>query len=307
MQIDLDLTHDDPYGIRKAGIDETIIDKAFAFPRDELQAVRTGTGGIDIERTGVYILIGKNETGEQCAYIGEAENVAGRLNYWDTNADAQATPQARYWIHTVFLTRMTEMWLKPHARYVERSLIQDALNVSQWRILNSQTPPPDIDSIPERHRRATKRFASDAKILTGVLGWWDLFHEKGRRVREDAAPIAESPIYPTFYRTGQGFEASMQVILDDDGQEKFVVQAGSTARKGTAERSISPRAERIRAHSDVINSLQDDGNSLVFTNDVIFDYISRAATAVSGTPVAGGRFWRLADGITTYSMWKNNR
>ena len=82
--INIFLLDGDPNGIRVAQIMMSTI-QAIAFRRNKLGEVRKTFP--EIERPGVYILIGEdeNEPDRQLAYIGESEAIGERLAYWRSN------------------------------------------------------------------------------------------------------------------------------------------------------------------------------------------------------------------------------
>ena len=82
--INIFLLDGDPNGIRVAQISMSTI-QAIAFRRNQLRRVREAFP--EIERPGVYILIGgdESEPDRQLAYIGESEGVGVRLSYHNSN------------------------------------------------------------------------------------------------------------------------------------------------------------------------------------------------------------------------------
>jgi hypothetical protein len=77
--INIFLLDGDPNGIRVAQISMSTI-QAIAFRRNQLRRVRETFP--EIERPGVYILIGADDDAQdrQLAYIGESEGVGARLS-----------------------------------------------------------------------------------------------------------------------------------------------------------------------------------------------------------------------------------
>lgn len=96
--------------------------QAIAFRRNQLRRVREAFP--EIERPGVYLLIGsdENEPDRLIAYIGESEGIGSRL-YTHNSNDAGRDPKA-YWTDTVVLISKDENLTKSHARYVEACLIR---------------------------------------------------------------------------------------------------------------------------------------------------------------------------------------
>lgn len=143
--INIFLLDGDPNGIRVAQIMMSTI-QAIAFRRNKLGDVRKTFP--EIERPGVYILIGDDESEpeRQLAYIGESEGVGDRLAYHNSNekgADAKA-----FWTDTVVLISKDENLTKSHARYVEACLIRGAGSNPRWSLPNIKRPPETAGKLP---------------------------------------------------------------------------------------------------------------------------------------------------------------
>lgn len=129
--INIFLLDGDPNGIRVAQISMSTI-QAIAFRRNQLRRVREAFP--EIERPGVYILIGADEDAQdrQLAYIGESEGVGARLSYHNSN---EAGRDAKgFWTDTVVLISKDENLTKSHARYVEACLIRGVVSNPRWTL-----------------------------------------------------------------------------------------------------------------------------------------------------------------------------
>jgi hypothetical protein len=171
--INIFLLDGDPNGIRVAQISMSTI-QAIAFRRNQLRRVRDAFP--EIERPGVYILIGadENEPDRQLAYIGESEGVGARLSYHNSNElgrDAKG-----FWTDTVVLISKDENLTKSHARYVEPCLIRSVGGNPRWSLPNSRRPSEDAGKLPLPDRAAMDEFVDQTKTLVGALGW-DLFRQ----------------------------------------------------------------------------------------------------------------------------------
>jgi len=95
----------DPNGIRVAQIMMSTI-QAIAFRRNKLGEVRKTFP--EIERPGVYILIGEdeNEPDRQLAYIGESEAIGDRLATHNSNKAGRDVKE--FWTDTVVLISKDE-------------------------------------------------------------------------------------------------------------------------------------------------------------------------------------------------------
>ncbi|AOZ70705.1 hypothetical protein LPB142_16340 [Rhodobacter xanthinilyticus] len=295
--INIFLLDGDPNGIRVAQIMMSTI-QAIAFRRNKLGDVRKTFP--EIERPGVYILIGEDESepDRQLAYIGESEGVGDRLAYHNSNE--KGTDAKAFWTDTVVLISKDENLTKSHARYVEACLIRGAGSNPRWSLPNIKRPHETAGKLPLPDRAAMDEFVDQTKTLVGALGW-DLFREmRGRPVASQGAP--QSGAAPSsglrFFFRGEGFAAEMELGASGD----FVVLAGSHARirtTTTIPRSTSSLRKTL-VDSGVLRQEQD---FLVFTSDYSFPSASAAAATVIGASANGRILWKLPDG-KAYADWE---
>jgi len=295
--INIFLLDGDPNGIRVAQIMMSTI-QAIAFRRNKLGEVRKTFP--EIERPGVYILIGEDESepDRQLAYIGESEGVGDRLGTHNSNKAGRDSKD--FWTDTVVLISKDENLTKSHARYVEACLIRSTGANPRWSLPNSKLPAGDAGKLPLPDRAAMDEFVDQTKTLVGALGW-DLFREM--RGRPAAAPGTMQPsLVPSpglrFYFRGEGFTAEMELGASGD----FVVLAGSRARVRTT--TTIPRGtsalRKTLLDSGVLKHEQD---FLFFTSDYSFPSASAAAATVIGASANGRISWKLPDG-RAYADWE---
>lgn len=296
--INIFLLDGDPNGVRVAQISMSTI-QAIAFRRNQLRRVREAFS--EIERPGVYILIGADEEAQdiQLAYIGESEGVGARLSYHNSN---EAGRDAKgFWTDTVVLISKDENLTKSHARYVEACLIRGVGSNPRWTMPNTRKPSEDAGKLPLQDRAAMDEFVDQTKTLVGALGW-DIFREiRGRapeQVVEREPPTTDIDDSPRFFFRGDGFAAEMEIGPSGD----FVVTAGSKARVRTT-RTI-PRGTVILRNTLVEKGvLRQEGDFLEFTSAYSFTSASSAAAAVIGASANGRILWKLPDG-RTYADWE---
>jgi hypothetical protein len=118
--INIFLVDCDPGGIRVAQISMSTI-QAIAFRCNQLRRIPTAFP--EIERPGVYILIGADEDAEDghLAYISESEGVGESLAHHNSNESGRSSKPFR--TDTVVLISMDENLTKSYARHVEACLI----------------------------------------------------------------------------------------------------------------------------------------------------------------------------------------
>lgn len=297
--INIFLLDGDPSGIRVAQISMSTI-QAIAFRRNQLRRVRETFP--EIERPGVYILIGADENHQdrQLAYIGESEGVGARLSYHNSN---EAGRDAKgFWTDTVVLISKDENLTKSHARYVESSLIRNIGGSIRWSIPNAKRPSDDAGKLPLQDRVDMDEFVDQTKTLVGALGW-DLFREmKGRapeisgQTANVSEPATDRPAMFTFI--GEGYAAKMMV----GSSGEFVVTEGSKARARTTP-TVPKGTVALRETLLEKGVLRRDGDFLVFTSSYSFSSPSSAASAVIGASANGRILWKLPDGHT-YADWE---
>ena len=297
--INIFLLDGDPNGIRVAQISMSTI-QAIAFRRNQLRRVREAFP--EIERPGVYILIGgdESEPDRQLAYIGESEGVGVRLSYHNSNETGRDAKG--FWTDTVVLISKDENLTKSHARYVEACLVRNIGGNPRWSLPNTKRPSEDAGKLPLPDRAAMEEFVDQTKTLVGALGW-DLFREmRGRasealQVAPDLPPAAPADS-PRFFFRGEGFAAEMEVGRSGD----FVVMSGSKARVRTT--TTVPRGT-TQLRNTLLDKgvLRQEGNFLVFINDYSFSSASAAAATVIGASANGRILWKLPDG-RTYADWE---
>jgi len=297
--INIFLLDGDPNGIRVAQISMSTI-QAIAFRRNQLRRVRDAFP--EIERPGVYILIGadENETDRQFAYIGESEGVGARLSYH--NANETGRDAKGFWTDTVVLISKDENLTKSHARYVEACLIRSVGGNLRWSLPNTRMPSEDAGKLPLSDRVAMDEFVDQTKTLSGALGW-DLFREmRGRPIEPTPVghdhPETSTVSSPRFLFQGKGFSAEMELGLSGS----FVVKSGSKARTRTT-RTIPQGTSALRDTLLDKGVLHQEADSLVFTSDYSFNSASAAAAVVTGASANGRILWKLSDG-RTYADWE---
>ena len=293
--INIFLPDGDPDGVKMAQIAMSTI-QAIAFRRNQLRRVRDTFP--EIERPGVYVLIGADETepGRLLGYIGESEGVGSRL------ATHSADSARSFWNDTVVLVSKDENLTKSHARYVEASLIRAVSDNPRWTLPNANRPSNDAGKLPLPDRVAMDEFIDQTKTLVGALGW-DLF-KVVRGPVASPAQAAEAPPPPSpaaaerFSFRGEGFDAEMKIGASGE----IIVTSGSKARLRTTPTIPKGTVAMRQMLQDrgVLKPMQDH---LVFETEYAFSSPSAAAAVVTGASANGRVVWKLPDG-RTYADWE---
>jgi len=296
--INIFLLDGDPDGVKVAQIAMSTI-QAIAFRRNQLRRVRDTFP--EIERPGVYVLIGADETepGRLLGYIGESEGVGGRL------ATHSADSARSFWNDTVVLVSKDENLTKSHARYVEAALIRAVSDNPRWTLPNANRPSNDAGKLPLPDRVAMDEFIDQTKTLVGALGW-DLF----KVVRGSVTPAAQAAAAPPppspaeaerFSFRGEGFDAEMKIGPSGE----IIVTSGSKARLRTTP-TIPKGTVAMRQMLQERGILKATQDHLNFETEYTFSSPSAAAAVVTGASANGRVVWKLPDG-RTYADWEDGQ
>jgi len=248
--------------------------KAYKIPRIK---VKDCADRSDLVNTGIYMLFGKDDEGNDKVYIGEAEEILKRLN--------QHLVQKDFWNEAVVFVSKDENLNKAHIKYMEHRLYQIATMASRYKIDNVTTPAQT--AISESDRADMEEFISNIRMLVNTLGH-KLFDEKrASGIREKSDVFLIKAAKGTRGADAQGVQST----------EGFVVFKGSKA----AGETVPSAADHIlqRRQSLVDNGiLIKSGENLAFAEDCLFSSPSAAASIVMGRSANGMIEWKLLDGRT---------
>ena len=295
--INIFLLNGDPEGIRVAQVSMSTI-QAIAFRKLKLKQAKEAFS--ELTRPGVYLLLGfdEKEPDQQIAYIGESEDVAGRLQYHAGNEKGKETKY--FWSDTIALVSKDESLTKSHARYVEARLIAEAGLNSRWKLANVKKASEE-GKLPLPDRAAMEEFIEQTKTLVGALGC-DLF--KVISISQVAAASQPESLMSTmspsqeFSLAGDGYSAQMVV----SGSGELVVKKGSVARKKTT-LTMPKGIEALRIKLSAQGVITEKPDGWYFEADYPFTSVSSAAATVIGASANGRTAWRLANGCT-YAQWE---
>jgi hypothetical protein len=245
--------------------------KAYKIPRIN---IKDCIDRDDLTSTGVYLLFGKDDSGKEQVYIGEAESILKRLN--------QQVSQKDFWNEAIVFISKDENLNKAHVKYLENRLHEIAKFVNRYTIENSIIPTQS--SISESDKAEMEEFIEYIKMLVNTLGH-KVFEEK----RELKSKQKQESFFITAARgaNGQGEPTS-------DG---FVVfkssKAAATIVNSLSQSSITYRQKLIEE-----GILVNKGEYFEFTDDYIFSSPSTAAVMIMGRNANGLTEWKNKDGKT---------
>ena len=253
------------------------------FPRTVLSEIRDNDV---LQKPGVYILW---EYGVEFprVYIGQSENPYGRIYNHSRGDDKE------FWTRAVVFSGDLDV---AHTRYIEARLVEIAEAAKRCNRGADVTPQkPTLGMTDELHANG---FLENMLLCLPIVGV--NFFERPNvppQVRDSQTPpISGTPASSAqeglVLRGGHGVDARGY-----NGAE-FVVLAGSRASK-TEYGSISavPRVAEQRRELLRLGVLEDDGETLVFTQDYAFNSPSRASSVCLGRNSNGWAEWKNEKGI----------
>ena len=246
--------------------------KAYKIPRIKIKDCSDRS---DLNTTGVYLLFGKNEEGNDLVYIGEAENVLVRLNQHLSSKD--------FWKETIVFISKDENLNKAHIKYLENRLHDLGTKTNRYVIENGCIPT--LSSISESDRAEMEEFIENIKLMVNTLGH-KVFEDK----RELSTSRKDKELL--YIKSSRGCDA-----IAEQTSEGFLVLQGSKIADSVTP-SISKSIKDVRL--DLINK-----NIIVdyeFKEDYIFSSPSYAATIVMGRSANGLTEWKTIDGRILKSL-----
>ena len=254
-------------GIIQCNLDEWI-GVSYKIPRSKIKEAKELKG---INNTGVYILFGVDETtGENRAYIGEAEDIYVRL--------LQHNKNKQFWSECIVFVSQDNSLNKAHIKFIENELYMKAKNINRYLIENNSKPTKStLDGADEI--RAIK-FLEKVMLLTSVYGYHMFDEILKEEFRENLNDL--------LYLTNNNIEYAKGILTD----EGFVILKGSKIKSEIA-KSLSPSlikyAERERNSKDIKDN--------VFINDHLCSTPSMAAVIILGRNSNGYNEWKNKEGV----------
>lgn len=254
--------------------------KAYKIPRIKIKDCADRP---DLNNTGVYMLFGKDETGKDLVYIGEAETVLKRLTQHLTQKD--------FWNEAIVFISKDENLNKAHIKYLENGLYERAKSVNRYKVENSTIPTQS--SIAESDRAEMEEFIENIKILISTLG---------HKVFEEKREIKPTNQQETFYSKGaRGADARGEPTSDG-----FVVLKGSKVAGSTVP-SITSNFKRLREELIENGIIIENNGIFEISEDYVFSSPSTAAVIVLGRNANGLTEWKLKDKKTTLKEFESKK
>lgn len=245
--------------------------KAYKIPRIKIKEC---SDRIDLVNTGVYLLFGKDDEGNDLVYIGESESVLDRLK--------NHVERKEFWNEAIVFISKDDNLNKAHVKYLENRLHDIAVTARRYKIENSLIPTQS--SISESDRAEMEEFIEYVKILVNTLGHKVFDEKRELKIIEKQDFFSIKAVRGA---EGQGEQTS-------DG---FLVFKGS---KAALEPTNSYSTSLIKMRQKLIDSgvLIDKIDCLEFAEDYIFSSPSTAAAIVMGRNANGLLEWKMENGKT---------
>jgi predicted GIY-YIG superfamily endonuclease len=224
----------------------------------------------------LYFLFGEAEENEgQAVYIGQTGDLRARLV--THNRDKE------FWERALILISRTNSLTQTHALFLEWYCLQAARTAGRYPDLNNNSGSKP--HTPRPLAAECEEIYETGKALLSTLGF-PLFDPIGRSLAESS----DEELF--FLRSAGAYARSIYT------QEGLVVLQGSVARKENAQHIIGTPSELFRLQLIASGVMQEEGNSLVFQRDHLFQSPSAAGMAVCGRNTNGWVEWKTAQGRT---------
>lgn len=262
-----------PTGIVQCNLDEWI-GVSYKIPRNRLNEAKELK---NIDNTGVYILFGVDEgTGEDRAYIGEAEDIYIRLTQHNKTKD--------FWNDCLVFVSQNNSLNKAHIKFIENKLYNKAKEVERFIIENDTKPTKS--SLDGADEIRAEKFYEKIILLTAVYGYH--IFDKILTIQE----VSEEEIY---YINSIGLKAT-----GTQTEEGFIVFKGSQSSKEF--KKASTQSLRNKWNELRNQKIVDNG---IFLKDIIFSSPSTAAAMILGRNANGLREWKNKNGKSLKEIMNN--
>lgn len=243
----------------------------YRIPRTRLKEIPNLSG---IDKNGVYILFGEDDSGRKKAYIGKSTKICNRLNNHKINKD--------FWNEVLVFVTENNKLSQSHIAYLEYKLYEEAKRINteyiveveeKYKLENSQNPQDP--QLCESDEIIAKEYMDAIKIFVSTFKH-NLFEDYKK----------EKSNNKILYLNHSGEELGKGVTTDDG----FLVLKGSKIRR---KNSKIPET-LLKRYNAELNSedIEDD----IYIRDHLFKSPSTAALILSGTNLNGRDCWKDSKG-----------
>ena len=237
--------------------------KAYKIPRN---LIKKSEDRDDLNNTGVYILFGKDDSENNIAYIGEAENIKQRL--------LQHLNQKEFWNEVIVFISKDNNLNKAHIKYIEGRLYEIASETDRYKLENSTKPTKS--SISEPDQAEMEEFIDNLRLLVNTLGH-KIFDSIAKNDFSDNETIFE-------------INKQNRIAKGKPTSEGFVVLKDSEIANslGAVNSTIIELREKLVSEGIIT----EENNQAIVTKDYVFSSPSLAATIVLGISANGRKEWK---------------
>lgn len=249
--------------------------KAYRIPRGK---VKDCANRPELKSTAVYILFGRPESSsaKSRAYIGEAENVYSRL--------VQHVSEKEFWNEAVVFISKDENLNKAHIKYLESRLHELATTAGRFQIENGNTPTKS--SISESDQAEMEEFIGYVRMLINTMN----FKVFEPLIKDETS---EKTIKEELFLKG----ARGAVGKGKRTTDGFVVFKGSEMASTTVP-SFPRGFDSLREELITGETVIEDQDKLVLSEDILFSSPSAAAAVIMGRSANGLLEWKNKSGKT---------
>lgn len=251
--------------------------QALRIPVSRLKTLTSGDWP-EMQKPGIYLVLGKTEEGADRLYIGESDDVAKRVQSHPDGLDFEVT-------EILLFTSKDENLTKTHIAWLEHALIAKAKASKRITITNTQTPSSKPLSKPEQ--ATMLEFLSNLLLVAQTAGF-TFFTTATHMPNSTEKQPADKEETDTLYLKRKHGTASAR--RTDEG---FTVLKGSPVKKdknnGINKGYAALRDELI---SKEVLIPSTDGSHYLFAIDYAFNSSSAAAAVIVGNNTSGPANWR---------------
>ena len=248
------------------------IGRLIVFPKGRYQEVKTRRKEL-FDRSGVYLLVGRDSDQLPTVYIGESEQVGKRLDQHALKKD--------FWQEAIIFTTRGSPLHKAQILYLEAILVERAKKYKRSKLENSNTPQRPW--LSEADQAEMDGHLEELLSILPVLGVDFL--------ERDETPAGDRK---TYHLKMKGCEARGR-----ETSTGFMVLKGSLARGETVEAMKTvPGYFNLRHELISQEVLGRTSEGYRFTTDFPFASPSAAAAVCYGGPASGPTVWKDKSGVS---------
>ncbi len=225
----------------------------------------------DLNKSGVYLLFGKDNDDKEKVYIGESEGIFDRLK--------QHLDTKEFFNEVVAVVSKDDNLNKAHIKFLEHTMYKAAEKAGRFVLDNTNVPKKS--AISEADEAEMNEFFHNMKLLTGTLGY---------KVFEEIGESATKNTKKYYLKSARGADAT-----GERTSEGFVVHKGSRIARDTTP-SMDKSLIKKRQHLMENGKIKEIDGNLVVRNNEIFSSPSMAASIVAGRSANGLLEWKDKNG-----------